>query len=56
MKTSGENLTVFTVEDDIANMKKHRDKFIKAMGKETYKRLLKKLKDYKKKKDQDGRA
>lgn len=38
---------MFSLESEIAFMIKHQDKFIKKMGKQTYDRLLKKLKDAK---------
>lgn len=38
---------MFSIESEIAYMIKHQEKFIKKMGKLTYDRLLKKLKDAK---------
>lgn len=38
---------MFSIESEIAFMIKHQEKFIKKMGKPTYDRLLKKLKDAK---------
>ena len=44
-KVINTNLKVFTTEDDIANMIKYKDKFVKTMGLKTYNKLLKLLKD-----------
>lgn len=42
-KEPNQNLTVFTTEDEINNMIKHKDKFVKTMGEDVYQESLNKL-------------
>jgi hypothetical protein len=46
-KEPKQNLTIFTTEDQINNMVKHKDKFIATMGEQTYHDALNSLMDYK---------
>jgi len=46
-KEPNQNLTIFTTEDEINNMVKHKDKFIATMGEQTYHDALNSLMDYK---------
>ena len=45
-KPKDQNLTIFTTEEELAHMKKHREKFVQQMGQDTYDRLVKKLEDH----------
>ena len=45
-KPKQENLTIVTTEQELSQMKKHREKFIQQMGQDTYDRLVKKLEDH----------
>jgi hypothetical protein len=45
-KRKDQNLTVFTTEEDLAHMKKYKEKFIKQMGQDTYDRLVKELENH----------
>ncbi len=38
-----QKLRIFTTEEDLANMVKHKDKFVGKMGQDTYDRLVKQL-------------
>lgn len=41
-----QNLSIFKAEDDLAFMKRNREKFLKKMGQDTYDRLVKELEDH----------
>jgi len=41
-----QKLRIFTTEEDLANMVKHKDKFVEKMGQDTYDRLVKQLEDH----------
>ena len=43
----GKSPTMFSIKQEIEYMIKHKEKFIKKMGKPTYDRLLRKLQDAK---------
>jgi hypothetical protein len=45
-KNKQSKLSVFKAEDDLAFMKRNRDKFVKKMGQDTYERLVKELEDH----------
>lgn len=44
-KVKNHPFKTITVEDELANMIKNRDKFIQQLGQETYDNLVKKLED-----------
>jgi formiminotetrahydrofolate cyclodeaminase len=46
IKNHTHNLKIVTTEEDLAFMRRNREKFIQQMGQETYDRLEKKLEDY----------
>lgn len=46
VKNKDQNLTVFTTEQDLANMKKNREKFVQQMGQDKYDSLVKKLENH----------
>jgi len=41
-----QKLRIFTTEEDLANMVRHKDKFVEKMGQDTYDRLVKQLEDH----------
>ncbi len=45
-KIKNHSLKVATTEEDLAFMRKHREKFIQQMGQDKYDRLEKQLEDY----------
>ncbi len=45
-KIKNHSLKVVTTEEDLAFMRKHREKFIQQMGQDKYDRLEKQLEDY----------
>ena len=45
-KIKNHSLKIVTTEEDLAFMKKHREKFIQQMGQDKYDRLEKQLEDY----------
>jgi hypothetical protein len=45
-KLKNQSIHIMTTEAELANMQKHREKFVQKMGQETYDRLVKKLEDH----------
>ncbi len=45
-KIKNSPLSVFTTEDDLAYMKKHRETIIQKVGQDTYNGLVEKLEDH----------
>ena len=45
-KIQNSPLTVFTTEDELAYMKKHREKIVQKVGQDKYDSLVSKLEDY----------
>lgn len=45
-KIKNSPLTIFTTEDELAYMQKHRDKIVNKIGQDEYDSLVKKLEDH----------